>query len=162
MNRLHPSASLLCPHGASLHLFLPWPPLLPSTPSQIRPHLCLEPSFPLPLLLTPRRAESFWWSSGPASGSPLPPEPHFLPHTFILYMHPLLQPQRLPAIPRPQAPASGPLHLLCPLPGTFFLTASPPVAASCLLYNSGPAPHCYVLPSTAVICAPYDGGSGEQ
>lgn len=27
MNRLHPSASLLCPHGASLRLFLPWPPL---------------------------------------------------------------------------------------------------------------------------------------
>ena len=89
----------------------------------------------------------------PASGSPLPPEPHFLPHTLILYMHPLLQAQRLPAIPRPQAPASGPLHLLCPLPEMFFLTASPPVAPSRLLYNSGPAPHCYVLPSTAVICA---------
>lgn len=25
MNRLHPSASLPCPHGASLHLFLPCP-----------------------------------------------------------------------------------------------------------------------------------------
>lgn len=59
MNRLHPSASLLCPYGASFHLFLPCSPLLPSTPSQIRPHLCLEPSLPLPLLLTPRRAESF-------------------------------------------------------------------------------------------------------
>ena len=62
----------------------------------------------------------------------------------------------------PHTPASGPLHLLCPLPGMFFPTASPPVAPSHLLYNSSPAPHCYVLPSTAVICAPYNGGSGEQ
>ena len=99
MNRLHPSASLPSPHGASLHLFFPRSPLLPSTPSQIRAHLCLEPSHPLPLRLTPRRAKSFQRSSSPASDSPSPPEPHFLPHTPTLHMHPLLKPQHLPTLP---------------------------------------------------------------
>ena len=164
MSRLHPSAYLPCPHGASLHLFLPCAPhpLLPSTPGQIRPHLCLEPSLPLPLLLTPRRAESFQRSSGPASGSPSPPEPHFLPHIFVLYMHLLLQPQRLPAIPR--SPCSCLRAFAHAVPSSWDVL--PDGLTSCgsqpPLYNSSPAPHCSVLPSTAVICAPYDGRSGEQ
>lgn len=154
MNRLHPSAFL--PPWGQPPPVSPLAPLAALHPKSDQAHLCLEPSFLFPSF----NSEKGHPSGGPVapSGSPLPPEPHFLPHTFILYMHPLLQPQRLPCYLRPQAPASGPLHLLCPLPGTFFLTASYLLwLPAALLYNSGPAPHCYVLPSTAVICALHDG-----